>query len=174
MLEQIKDNFCIQSACLSLWIIWLETGAGFIPNNSHTFSSIEGGILAWLPTGPDICPTLTTVISWLILFSCLFNSSHQRANFKPKLIGSAWIPWDLPMHGVFLNSRALFLMESFSFLTSSSIIFKLFTSCKLNAVSFTSLEVRPWWIHLFSSPKLSPTALVNETKSCLVSENQLS
>ena len=53
----IKAKVVMKCACLSLWIIWLDTGVGVSPSNSHTFFSISGGAVACVPTGPDIFPT---------------------------------------------------------------------------------------------------------------------
>ena len=40
------------------------------------------------------------------------NQGLDKAIFKPKDIGSACIPWDLPTQGVNLNSIDLFLKEA--------------------------------------------------------------
>ena len=44
----------------------------------------------------------------------LFISSYQSANLSPKVIGSAWTPWLLPIAGVFLYLYACFLSTGIS------------------------------------------------------------
>ena len=84
------------------------------------------------------------------------------------------MPCDRPMHGVSLCSMALAAVTSMRRLTPLWMISMASTNCRLSAVSFTSLEVRPWCSHLRSSPSDSPTARVKETMSCFVSSNHRS
>ena len=140
----------------------------------QTDSSITGGTEANVPTGPESMPTATRLRTADRRSRFRFISANQSANFMPKLIGSACIPCERPMHGVFLCSIALVRNALRSSTSPRSNRSHDCASCILSAVSLTSLEVSPWCTHRLSGPRLSPTARVNETRSCLVSSNHLS
>ena len=66
------------------------------------YFSTLGSIFANVPTAPDIAQTE-------IFFSASNNLSYERLNSKyllsilsPNVVGSAYIPWLLPIHGVLL------------------------------------------------------------------------
>ncbi len=91
-------------ACRSLCTIWVLTGAGFRPSRAQANSSTSGGMFAKVPTAPETLPyEMTSKASSIRLrFRCI--SEYHRANLRPKVMGSAWIPWDRPITGVCLNS----------------------------------------------------------------------
>ena len=130
---------------------------------------MSGGKPAKVPTGPDIIPTAIRGISSQMRSRCRCISDSHNASFNPKLIGSACIPCERPMHRVRLCSRARPRKASHSAPISRRISCAASTICKLNAVSFTSLDVSPWWIQRPSGPRLPATARVKETMSCFVS-----
>ena len=164
----ITDIVVMNWACLSRWIIWFDIGAGLIPNFWHATDSTDGGTVAFVPTGPEILPTDICSIASSNLFLLRFISSNQRAIFKPKVIGSAWIPWVLPIIKVSLCSIAFLRNESMTKSSSSWISFEASIKSKLVLVSQTSLVVIPKWIHLPSSPRLPVTDCKKAVISCLV------
>ena len=69
--------------------------------------SIAGSRLPYTPTAPAILPT---AIAWRARTSRLdarTTSAFHRANVRPAVIGSAWMPCERPIIGVFACSRAL-------------------------------------------------------------------
>jgi hypothetical protein len=69
---------------------------------------------------------------------------HER-HFKPNVVGSPWMPWLRPMHGVNLYSFARRAMTGRSFFTSAIKMSALWVICTAYAVSPMSLLVRPKW-----------------------------
>ena len=55
---------------------------------------------------PESLPTETIFLACSTRSISRSTSLSHKASFKPKVIGSAWIPWVRPMHGVCLNSTA--------------------------------------------------------------------
>ena len=96
---------------------------------------------------------------------------YQSSNFKPKVVGSAWTPWVRPMVGVCLNSTARRFKTSASFSRSSIRTADACLICTLRPVSLTSVEVRPIWMYLASSPTYSPTLVRKAMMSWLISRS---
>ena len=96
-------------------------------------------------------------------------SEYQSRSFRPKVVGSAWTPWVRPMVGVCLNSTARLFSTSASFWRPSRRTAEACFSCTLRPVSFTSVEVRPIWMYLASSPTCSPTLVRKAIMSWLIS-----
>ena len=57
-----------------------------------------------VPTAPESLPTATRVRAACNRSSARPNSSYIKAIFRPKVVGSAWIPWLRPTVGVSLCS----------------------------------------------------------------------
>ena len=75
----------------------IELGAGFSPNWEQTSNSMEGGMVAWVPTGPDNFPTEILDLASLSRFLLRLISSHHKAILRPNVIGSAWTPCVRPI-----------------------------------------------------------------------------
>src|SRR3990170_1336558 len=120
--DAIKARVVKNSACLSLWITWVDTGSGVRPRCLQTYSSTKGGMLANVPTAPDMAPQDITSLALSILARFLFISSYMRAILRPKVTGSACMPWDRPIVGVILCSIALLFKISMHLFMSEIII----------------------------------------------------
>ena len=70
----------------------LDTGAEAIPSRLQTLASMEGGAVAWVPTGPEIWPTAITSRAWVRRFWARRTSSHHNASLRPNVMGSACTP----------------------------------------------------------------------------------
>ena len=61
-------------------------------------SSTSGGTLAWVPTAPEILPTAIVVARALAGGRWWRRiSATQTASLRPKVVGSAWMPWVRPI-----------------------------------------------------------------------------
>ena len=89
-------------------------------------------------------------------------------------MGSAWIPWVLPIMRVLRCSNALSRSLSKTVPIPSSSRSQASMSCSPVAVSHTSLVVRPRWTHRPSSPRLSVVAWRKAAMSCRVSRRMSS
>ena len=147
---------------------WFETGATSRPRWWHTRSSICGGIVAWVPTAPDILPTRTDSRAAVIRSRCRRSSSHHRANFSPKVIGSACTPWVRPTISVSLWQIACSLTASMALSISRSSRSAAATNCKAWPVSSMSEDVIPRWSQRPSGPRVSVIDLRNAVTSCRV------
>jgi len=96
------------------------------------------------------------------------NSSYISASFKPKVVGSAWMPWLRPIMGVSWYFFALAAMILRSALTSAIRMSADCTICTAKAVSTMSLLVRPKWSQrLAGAPMFSATLVVKAMTSWL-------
>jgi hypothetical protein len=94
-------------------------GAGVKPSFLQTNASTRGERCALVPTAPESFPTATTSRTVSKRRSARPNSSCISAIFKPNVVGSPWMPWLRPMHGVNLCSFARRAMTGKSFFTSA-------------------------------------------------------
>ncbi len=78
--------------------------AGFRPRRAQIFSSASGPMWPKVPTAPEILPTRRSSAAASRRTMSRRISSYHRASFRPKVIGSAWMPWVRPICGVCLNS----------------------------------------------------------------------
>jgi len=69
-------------------------------------------MLANVPTAPESFPTEITSRARRRRTTFLRISSAHRAILRPKVIGSAWMPWVRPIITVSLCSKALFRSAS--------------------------------------------------------------
>ncbi len=147
------ENFSIEEAMIprvvknsawwSLWTIWVEMEAGFNPNRLQTVSSTEGGMWAKVPTAPEIFPKLIASFALSIRRRFRFISSYQRAILRPKVMGSAWIPWDRPIIRVSLYFKAFSFKTPRSRWMSWRMRSEASLSNRAREVSRMSEEVRP-------------------------------
>ena len=131
------------SAWRSRWTIWEDAGAGFSPNFAQTYSSIAGSMKENVPTAPESFPVLIVSLARAILSRFRSISPYQRAIFSPKVIGSAWIPCDLPIMSVSLWVNAFFLIAASRRSRSSIRISAASRSRSPSEVSRISEEVSP-------------------------------
>ena len=94
------------SACKSRGSTCVEISCARIPNFSQTYSSTNGGIFAKVPTAPLIFPASTPFAARSKRSTLRFISAYHKANFKPKVVGSACTPWVRPIITVCLYSLA--------------------------------------------------------------------
>ena len=90
------------SAWRSRWTICEDTGAGFRPSFLQTYVSMLGSMKENVPTAPESFPVFIVSLARIIRARFRSISVYQSAIFRPKVIGSAWIPWDRPIMRVFL------------------------------------------------------------------------
>src|SRR3990172_3683596 len=165
--DAIKARVVKNSACLSLWTTWVDTGSGVSPKCLQTYSSTKGGILANVPTAPDMAPQDITSLALSILARFLFISSYMRATLRPNVTGSAWMPWERPISGVILYSRALLFKTSMHLFISEMMTSEASLRRTANDVSIRSEDVIPLCRNLDSGPMLSFTDVRNAITSCL-------
>src|SRR6266542_3864657 len=156
------------SACTSRWITWLEASAGRIPSCAHTYSSTRGSMWEYVPTTPESFPTATASRARRRRSLSRSSSNAHRASLWPNVVGSACTPWVRPMQRVNSCSNARRRTTPSSVSTRCRIRSIAARNCKARAVSTTSLEVSPKWIHLPASPTGSATASTNAATSLLV------
>jgi hypothetical protein len=78
---------------------------GFRPMAFATCSSTRGSILAKVPTAPEIAQVATSLRALTQGAACSGRTRHRpAASFRPKVVGSAWMPWLRPMVSVSLCS----------------------------------------------------------------------
>ena len=143
MEEAMMARVVKNSAWWSLWTICVEMGAGLSPNRLQTVSSTEGGTWAKVPTAPEIFPTLIASLALSIRRRFRFISSYQSAILRPKVMGSAWIPWDRPIIRVSLYLKAFSFKTARSRWMSWRIRSEASLSRRAREVSRISEEVRP-------------------------------
>ena len=93
-----------------------------IPSLSQTYFSTNGGMLAKLPTAPEILPASTPAAACSKRSILRFISLYQVANLRPKVVGSACTPCVRPIMIVNLCSFALSAMILRKFSRSLRII----------------------------------------------------
>ncbi len=76
-------------------------------------------------------------------FKFLAISSYQSAILRPKVTGSAWMPWERPICGVILCSKARVLMTAMRRLMSEMISSPASFKSMAKEVSRMSEEVSP-------------------------------
>gem|GEM_PF-5335061 len=138
-------------------MICVETSTGVSPSLRQTNSSTSGGTLACVPTAPEIFPTATCSRASSRRRSALRVSATQPASLKPKVVGSAWMPWVRPIITVSLCLTACLERAASSFSKSLRIRATASRSWSESAVSMTSEEVSPRCMKRDSSPRLSAT-----------------
>jgi hypothetical protein len=102
------------------------------------------------------------------------NSAWAWASLRPKVTGSAWMPWLRPMVGVSLCSSARRLSTASRASRSPRRMSAACLSCTASAVSSTSELVMPWWSQRRSGPSFSPAQVRKAMTSCLVTASMAS
>ena len=81
-------------------------GTGVRPRRLHTYSSIAGSTLLYVPTAPESFPTAITSRADTRRRRSRRSWSAHSAILAPNVVGSAWMPCVRPTIGVSRNSRA--------------------------------------------------------------------
>ena len=143
MLAPTMATVVMNSAWMSRCTTCVAIGAGLSPSLRQTYASIFGDRCALVPTAPDSLPMATRGLRVSSRSSARPNSSYIRAILRPKVVGSALMPWLRPIIGVYMCLRALAPMTFRRRLTSAMRILSDSFICTANAVSMMSLLVRP-------------------------------
>ena len=146
------------SACRSRAITCVDSGSGSRPSFSQAIRSTSGSTCAYVPTVPDSCPTRFVSSAAANRVRARSSSNAHPASFQPKVIGSAWIPCDLPMQTVFRCSSARAVTRARARSIPSRTRTPASWICRESAVSTTSDDVRPKWTQRPSGPSCSVTA----------------
>ena len=88
----------MSSACRSRLTTWVGAGSTESPSSVSTCRSTSALTFAWVPTAPEIEPTLTASRARARRSASRWSSASQPAALKPNVIGSAWMPWRAPDH----------------------------------------------------------------------------
>ena len=130
-------------ACRSRCTTCVDTASTPSRSSAQTRSSTHGGTVAWVPTAPEILPTAMLHFASASRTRLRRTSSTQDSSFRPNVVGSAWMPCVRPTQIVWRCSFARRISTSSrrsSSRSSSSVASRI---CSAEAVSQTSLVVRP-------------------------------
>ena len=79
---------------------WVETGSGVRPSFAATWASTRGSTLAKVPTAPEIGAGRDLRARRDEAGAVAREARRSApASFRPKVVGSAWMPWLRPMIG---------------------------------------------------------------------------
>ncbi len=153
------------SAWRSRWITWVLASSGRRPSLAQTSCSTRGSTAAYVPTTPLIAPTLTISRARRRRSRSRSSSNAMTASLCPKLVGSAWMPWERPIITVSrcCSARRFTMPSSVSSRSSSRSADA--RSCSARPVSSTSEDVIPKWTHRPSGPTESATTWTNAATS---------
>ena len=73
-----------------------------MPAALHTYASTSGGTCAYVPTAPEMMPQPISPAAPSSRARLRRISSCHSAILRPKVMGSAWMPWVRPIIGVSL------------------------------------------------------------------------
>ena len=127
--------------------------------------------MAWVPTAPETMPTLKPSIASVSRSFWRIISSHQRANLRPIVIGSACTPWVRPMASVSLYWTAFSAKAAMALSSSVCSREPASISWRFRPVSNMSLEVIPRWSQRPSGPMDSVMEEMNAVTSWRVVSN---
>ena len=147
----------MNSAWRSRWTICVERMAGRSPSRAQTSSSTCGSRCARVPTAPLSLPTAMRGRISTSRSRTRPNSSYISAIFRPKVRGSAWMPWLRPIIGVSLCARACSAAAARTSSTPRISRSQVAAICTASVVSSTSEEVSPWCIQRAAGPTESAT-----------------
>ena len=104
--EAMTPSVAKNMAWRSRGITWVETGSGCRPSFSATWASTRGSILAKVPTAPEIAQVAISARAASSRRAGAVEFGIGSASLRPKVVGSAWMPWLRPIGRCHLCSSA--------------------------------------------------------------------
>ena len=124
-------------------MITCVAGTASSPRREQTYFSTAGSMLENVPTAPESLPTAIDVRAWRARSTSRWTCKANSANFAPKVVGSACIPWVRPVIGMSIESTARRVSASRSAIASVITMSMACVRVAHRAVSTTSEDVKP-------------------------------